>query len=185
MAGRLPAVELIGARGDDGKLRAAVDVMLRIASGAEDMAAELAKSQRARKSLEGRFAAAHEEGRLEAEALHKGRGLELDAWRQWARPHLAGASAIVNDGGLRIELSRLLEARVAVAKALRAPPSADLAGMVEAIRAAAGPSTLSGPGALAEQVARLREAADIARSTPEIGAEAIASLREIAALVRD
>lgn len=172
---------LIGARGDDGKLRAAVDVMLRIASGAEDMAAELAKAQRARKSLEGRFAAAHEEGRLEAEALHKGRGLELDAWRQWARGHLGGA---VNDGGLRIELSREIEAARACAKELRAPATADLAGMVRKIREAAGPTTLSGPGALAEQVARLRDLAGVSAADLVGAVDARDALREIDALTR-
>jgi len=109
-AGQLTAAEIVSSARDDARLRECAQIMIRRAREVDHMADELAKAQRARKSLEGRFAAAHEEGRLEAEALHKGRGLELDAWRQWARSHLASASAIVNDGGLRIELSRLLEA---------------------------------------------------------------------------
>lgn len=244
LAGRLPPAELLAARGDDGKLRAAVDAVLRIASGAEDVAAELAKSQRARKSLEGRIQDAREEARIEAEARSptlrawrewasklagwpapygEGKDAELRAvlegndrraevtkeaiylrdrvvelgaevrkagdhaaeWRGWARGHLVGASAIVNDGGLRIELSRLLEAHAATAAALRAPVGADLARMVEAIRAAAGPSTLSGPGALAEHVARLRDLA-AAASAEIVGAQTAArlALREIDELTR-
>lgn len=149
LAGRLPPAELLAARGDDGKLRAAVDAVLRIASGAEDVAAELAKSQRARKSLEGRFAAAFEEGRL--------------------------AGVAEGPGSARSELR-------AVAAALRAPPGADLARMVEAIRAAAGPSTLSGPGALAEHVARLRDLAGASAADLAGAVDARDALREIAAI---
>ena len=149
LAGRLPPAALLAARGDDGKLRAAVDAVLRIASGAEDVAAELAKSQRARKSLEGRFAAAFEEGRL--------------------------AGVAEGPGSARSELR-------AVAAALRAPPGADLARMVEAIRAAAGPSTLSGPGALAEHVARLRDLAGASAADLAGAVDARDALREIAAI---
>lgn len=124
-----------------------------------------------------------------AAELPRRMGRIWDALARDAAAHDAAASALIDIGraagtiGTGLPWADLARATVAEIGKLR--EAAAVAGMVEAIRAAAGPSTLSGPGALAEQVARLREAVDIARSTPEIGAEAIASLREIAALVRD
>ncbi len=55
--------------------------------------------------------------------------------------------------------------------------------MVRKIREAAGPTDLSGPGALAEHVARLRDLAVRAAQTADGAAqagEALAALREIA-----
>ncbi len=182
LAGRLPPAELLAAHGDDAKLRAGVNDVLQIARRADRLAEDLAKAQRARKSLEDRLAGAHEEGRLEAEALHKGRGGAIEGWRRWARPHLSGASAIVNDGGLRIELSRVLDAAREAAKELRAPKVGDIASMVRKIREAAGPTTLSGPGALAEHVARLRDLAGASAADLAGAVDAREALREIAAI---